>query len=250
MLGDYLLDLEPYILEREIAAHFKTLIDNDTVNGRLVALPYNLAGGLLFYRKDLLRNYGYTSPPQLARIQAGERAKGDERFWGFVWQGGASEALSCNALEWQAFEGGGTIISGSGVIDVNNPRAIRAWERAARWVGSISPPGVTAYTEFDAFNVWESGHVAFMRNWPTAYIVTQLRDSASRDRFGVTAVPAGSAGHPQPWAECPMACRDIHCIPGRRLPWCAIYAAGVRNCAVAELVRIRPLLRISTTIRI
>jgi trehalose/maltose transport system substrate-binding protein len=203
ILGDYLLDLKAYIPEPEIAAHFKALIDNDTVNGRLVALPYNLAGGLLYYRKDLLREYGYRSPPATwdelermsARIQAGERAKGDRDFWGFVWQGGATEALTCNALEWQTSEGGGTIVNDKGSVDVDNPRAIRAWERAAHWVGSISPPGVTAYTEFDAFNVWESGHAAFMRNWPTAYIVTQLRDSASRDKFGLTALPAGSAGH-------------------------------------------------------
>lgn len=203
ILGDYLLDLKPYIPEREISAHFKALIANDTVNGRLVALPYNLAGGLLYYRKDLLQLYGYMSPPRTwdelermaARIQAGERAKGDKNFWGFLWQGGVSEALTCNALEWQASEGGGTIIDSRGVIDVNNPRAIRAWERAARWVGWISPPGVTAYTEFDTFNIWESGHAAFMRNWPTAYVITRLFDSASRDRFGISALPAGSAGH-------------------------------------------------------
>jgi len=104
-----------------------------------------------------------------ARIQAGERAKGKENFWGFVWQGAVSEALTCNALEWQASEGGGQIIEKDKTISVNNPHAIRAWRRAARWVGSISPPSVVGYKEWDALNVWVAGDVAFMRNWTLGY---------------------------------------------------------------------------------
>ena len=118
ILGDQLLDLRPYIPAQEIAEQFPGLISNFTVNGRLVAFPYNLSKGLLYYRTDLLRKYGYRSPPktweelekQAARIQAGERARGQKNFWGFVWEGASSEALTSNALEWQAFEGGGTII--------------------------------------------------------------------------------------------------------------------------------------------
>jgi trehalose/maltose transport system substrate-binding protein len=74
-----------------------------------------------------------------ARIQAGERAKGKKQFWGFVWQGAADEGLTCDALEWQASDGGGRIIEEDQTISVNNPLAIRAWQRAAHWVGSISP---------------------------------------------------------------------------------------------------------------
>jgi len=42
-----------------------------------------------------------------ARIQQGQRAKGQKDFWGFVWQVRMAKNLTCNALEWQVSEGGG-----------------------------------------------------------------------------------------------------------------------------------------------
>ena len=202
ILGDNLVDLKAYLGDKEIAPYFPELIRNNTVNGRLVALPYNLGEGLLFYRVDLLHKYGYAAPPKTwdelekmaKRIQASERAKGNKDFWGYVWQGAPSEALTCNALEWQVSQGGGTILDENGRITVNNPQAIGAWERAARWVGSISPPGVTAYKEWDAFNIWQTGKAAFMRNWPNAYVAARDENSPTRDQFDVAPLPAGRAG--------------------------------------------------------
>ena len=129
-----------------------------------------------------------------ARIQAGERAKGKKEFWGFLWQGAAAEALTCDALEWQASEGGGQIIEEDKTISVNNPNAIRAWQRAARWVGSISPPSVVGYNEWDALNVWVAGDAAFMRGWPTAYVDSRSSGSPIRNKFDITLLPGGKAG--------------------------------------------------------
>jgi trehalose/maltose transport system substrate-binding protein len=129
-----------------------------------------------------------------ARIQAGERAKGKKQFWGFVWQGAADEGLTCDALEWQAAEGGGRIIEEDHAISVNNPQAIRAWQRAAHWVGSISPPGVVGYREWDSLNVWVAGDAAFMRNWPSAYADSQAAGSPIRNKFDVALLPGGKAG--------------------------------------------------------
>ncbi len=202
LLADDLLDLKPYLTSSEISAVFPELAAIYTVKGKLVALPYRVVAGLLFYRTDLLQQYGYRSPPQTwhqleqmaARIQTGERAKGNKEFWGFVWQGSPSEALTCDAIEWQASEGGGKIIEDNGVISVKNRNTVRAWRRAARWVGSISPPSVVSYKEWDSFNIWRSGNAAFMRNWPAGYAVSQASGSAVRDRFGITALPRGKSG--------------------------------------------------------
>ena len=201
ILAKDLLDLKSYVPAREIGAHFPELIANNTVDGRLVALPYNTSAGLLFYRVDLLREYGYNAPPKTwdelermaMRIQSGQRAKGYKDFWGYVWQGARSEALTCNALEWQVSEGGGPIVE-NGTITVNNPRTVSAWERAAHWVGSISPPGVVAYKEWDAFNIWQAGQAAFMRSWTSAYVAARAPGSPTRGKFDIAPLPRGRSG--------------------------------------------------------
>ncbi len=172
------------------------------VQGRLVALPYHPNFGVLFYRADLLRRYGYRRPPRTwdeleamaLRIQTGERARGAKDFWGFVWPGGAAEALTCNALEWQVSQGGGRIIEADKTVSVNNRNAIHAWERAAHWVGFISPPSVLAYQEWDSDNAfWVSGDAAFARGW-SDYLLDHPPDVPFRAQAGVTSVPGGEYG--------------------------------------------------------
>jgi trehalose/maltose transport system substrate-binding protein len=200
MLAEYFIDLKPYF-ENKISAHFPAIVASYIVDNKLVAIPHYGNIGVLYYRTDLLRQYGYGAPPKTwdelermaARIQTGERAKGKSNFWGFVWQG-AGEGLTCNALEWQAAEGGGRIIEVDKTISVNNPHAIRAWQRAARWVGSISPPGVVGYKEWDSLNAWITGDAAFMRNWPIASVDSQAAGSPIRDKFDIALLPGGKAG--------------------------------------------------------
>lgn len=185
----YLLDLKP-ALAREAEHYLPMCIRNNTVSGRLVAMPSFLDMGLLYYRSDLLRQYGFSGPPatwedleRMARvIQAGER-KRDRDFWGFEWEGAPQEVLTCNALEWQVSHGGGRL------LEVNNPRAIAAFQRAAGWVGTISPPGVTAYQESDALEPFRAGAAAFMRNWAYVYASCQAPDSPIRNRFAVARLP-------------------------------------------------------------
>src|SRR5215813_12952680 len=201
ILGDYLIDLRPDFAT-ELSSQDPQLVSSYTVHNRVIAMPYHTHVGVLAFRTDLLRQYGYSHPPETwddlegmaARIQAGERAKGRKDFWGYVWQGAATEGLTCNALEWQVAEEGGRIIEDDGTISVNNPAAIRAWQRAARWIGKISPPGVAVYRETDSLNVWDSGNAAFMRGWQWGYRLTHPHESPVRDRTGYTSIPGGRGG--------------------------------------------------------
>jgi len=203
-----LIDLQPYLAD-EIALIEPQLLPSYTVNGKLVAVPFNVPLGSLEYRTDLLLEYGYDHPPQTwseletmaERIQAGERSKGKKDFWGYVWQGAAGEALTCNALEWQVSARGGQIIEPDRIISVNNPAAIRAWERARHWIGRISPPGVVAYREIDSMRLFDSGRAAFNRVWLLTPITKagQARHISWRSSLpvvptGFSRIPAGPGG--------------------------------------------------------
>ncbi len=201
-LAPYAADLTPYLSDDD-RNHMPAVMRNLTFQGRVVALPVHTDVVLLFYRTDLLRKYGYAHPPRTwdeleamaARIQAGERASGNASFWGFVWEGSTqNEGLTYTALEWQASNGGGQIVEPDGTIGVNNPWAAAALRRARKWVGTISPPAVTAYQMEDLANAWLSGRTAFMLNWPYYYSLGQTADSLVRDKFDVAPVPGGSIG--------------------------------------------------------
>jgi trehalose/maltose transport system substrate-binding protein len=203
-MGDYLIDLQPYF-PKEIASEDREIIESYMVQGKVVGMPNQPLGvQVLIYRTDLLAKYGYKTPPRTwdelektaARIQAGERAKGKKDFWGFIWAGAIatdSEQLAMEGLEWQAAEGGGHIIESDGRVSVNNPNVIRTWERAANWVGSISPPSVVSYTATDAENrFWVSGEAAFLLSHAIVYEIF-AQDKPFRDQAGVTSVPAGKS---------------------------------------------------------
>src|SRR5690625_2587146 len=129
-------------------------------------------------------------------VMDGERADGNSDFWGFVYQRNAYEGLACDALEWIASAGGGTIISPDSVITVNNDAAAGILEQMAAGVGTISPIGVLGFDEEAARNMWEAGNALFMRNWPYAYALGHEEGSAVAGKFDVAPLPAGDGGTP------------------------------------------------------
>jgi trehalose/maltose transport system substrate-binding protein len=202
-LAEHFVDLYDYGAEEFVGDHFPAIVENNTVDGALIGIPWFTDAGLLYYRTDLLEKYDFSGPPttwdeledMAAVIQDGERAEGNQDFWGFVWQGNSYEGLTCDALEWVRSNAGGTIISPDGVITINNENAIAIVDQAAGWVGTISPDGVTGFGEEDARGVWQAGNAAFMRNWPYAYSLGNAEDSPIAGLFDVSPLPAGASGN-------------------------------------------------------
>lgn len=199
-LASQLLDLTEATAD-VIDQHFPEIVESQTVDGRLVALPLFTDAPALYYRKDLLEKYGAALPETWDEMAATaktimekERAAGHADMWGFVFQGKAYEGLTCDALEWIASSGGGTIVEADGTISINNSEAAAAIERAKGWVGTISPPGVLAYGEEESRGVWQTGNAVFMRNWPYAYSLGNRDGSAIKGKFDVTILPIGKAG--------------------------------------------------------
>ena len=200
-LAPFLVDLKPK-LGKQAKLHAAGIIQNDTVDGRLVAMPWFGDFGILYYRTDLLAKYGYSAPPKTwdelfamaKKIQDGEQ-QSNPNFYGFVFQGNAYEGLTCDALEWLASSGAGSFID-HGQVTINNPKAVSVLDSFRAQIGKITPRGVTTYQEGEAHTAFVSGDAAFMRNWPYAYSIgADPKTSKIVGKFNVTVLPHGTGGN-------------------------------------------------------
>ena len=188
-------------MKDEIPKHIPSVIQSQTVDGKLVAFPMYTDAPALYYRKDLLDKYGKAPPKTWTEltetakeIQDKERSGGNAQMNGFVFQGAPYEGLTCDGLEWVASHGGGQIVAPNGDITIDNPKAVKALEQAKGWIGTIAPEGVLAYKEEESRGVWQTGNSVFMRNWPYAYALSNGDDSAVKGKFDVVPLPAGEGG--------------------------------------------------------
>lgn len=203
ILARHLLDLFPYVGAEERAAHLPVVIENNTVDGRLLALPWFVDVGLLYYRRDLLEKHGEPVPATwqeltgtARRIQDAERRAGDARLWGYVFQARAYEGLTCNALEWIASQGGGRLIGDDGGVGLRRQEAVAALALARSWIGTIAPEGVLTYMEDEARGVFQSGQAVFMRNWPYVWALADAPGSAVAGKVGLAPLPASPGVEP------------------------------------------------------
>jgi trehalose/maltose transport system substrate-binding protein len=199
ILAQDLIDLSKYA-GNNTAGDFPVYVKNDTIGGRLVAMPWFADAGVMYYRKDLLDKYGVKVPDtweeltaDAKKIQDAERAAGHAKMWGFVWQGRNYEGLTCDALEWVQSYNGGAIVDASGKVTIDNPGAISALKIAHGWIGAISPEGVLNYSEEEARGVFQSGDAVFMRNWPYAWSLANSDDSPVKGKVGIAVLPKGGA---------------------------------------------------------
>jgi multiple sugar transport system substrate-binding protein len=175
----------------------------DKYNGRLVALPVYVDGGVLYYRKDLFEGFGIKEPPELwlhlvqqAKFVQEETRKTNPDFYGFVWQGAQYEGLVCNWLEFTGSKGGGIILEG-GDIKINAEANLQATQFMKDLIHKfkISPPNT--YTEMKEEEVrlaFQQGNALFERNWPYAWALHQAEDSPVKGVVGIAPLPHFSDG--------------------------------------------------------
>lgn len=199
IIAPHVVDLNMYLPEGFLDNFFPDMVAGQNIGGKQVAIPWFTDAAGLYYRTDLLEKYGLSVPTtwdELAAaaqiIQDGERAEGNQDFWGFVWQGNSYEGLTCDAHEWLVSETGQTFISPDGEVNVNNDAFINALERAAGWVGTISPNAVTTYQEEESRAVFQAGNAAFMRNWPYAWGLGNSEGSVIAGLFDYAPLPTGA----------------------------------------------------------
>ncbi len=156
--------------------------------GKLWALPFNTDAGLLFYRKDLVKE----EPLGLDEIATTStrtlRASQDARLaGGFAGQFADYEGLTVNALELIWAEKG-DVVDETGKVVIDSERT----RRALRWLADglkgdkpVVLPDSRAQNEPLSTQSFRDGKVVFMRNWPVAHRVLQGNRQESAGRPGI-----------------------------------------------------------------
>jgi multiple sugar transport system substrate-binding protein len=177
----------------------KPVIDSAKYLDKMYAMPNSSDGGMLYYRTDLMKAAGITSPPKTwdemkadcKKIQATPEGKGNNCYAG---QFEKYEGLTVNAAE-AINSAGGVITDPSGKPNVNTPEAKAGlgWMVNGFKDGTIPKEAIT-YKEEEGRRAFQEGKLIFHRQWPYQYALAEAKDSQVAGKFAVAPLPGLEGG--------------------------------------------------------
>jgi multiple sugar transport system substrate-binding protein len=181
----WLLDMTPYIEKRK-AEFIPSTLSSVTYEGKTWGVPRVTDAGLLYYRKDKVKQVPATWQDVYKDAKAGK---------GIVYQGASYEGLTVNFLEL-AFAAGGKILSDDGKKSViDSPENLKALQFMVDGIkDGAAPKAVTTYMEEEARRTFEAGRADFERQWPYAYALGNMKGSKIAGKFDVAPYPEFEGG--------------------------------------------------------
>jgi len=174
----------------DTSAFFPAPLKTATYNSTLYALPYASDGGLLYYRKDLVKTPPKTWDEMMGMCSIAKKNNMDC----YAGQMAKYEGLTCNATEAINTNGGKVVGDDGKTPEVNSPEAAAGLSRLADAYknGNIPKQGIT-YQEEQGRQSFEAGKLLFLRNWPYVYsLATTDASSKVKDKFGIAPLPGVS----------------------------------------------------------
>lgn len=161
-------------------------------DGKAYAYPDYTDVGLLYYRKDLVKD-----PPKtwddLVKLSQENIGKNGIQY-GYLFQAFQGEPTSCNTLEFIK-QNGGHDLDDSGKFNFDNQNTYDALDFMKKLISDkISPEDVLSAKPDDSKAIFEEGKALFMRNWTYAYSSAQSDTSKVAGKVGVAALPVGPDG--------------------------------------------------------
>ncbi len=173
-----------------------------TYGSRIYGIPSRIDGGMLYYRKDLLKTYGFAPPrtwPELVQqaetIVAGESAK-TPALRGYSGQFKQYEGLVCNMLEFIESNGGRLVGADGARAALATPASLQAVRFVReRIIGRIASRALLTYQEPESLATFVQGNAVFHRNWPYAWeVANDPQRSSIAGKVGVTSLPHFPSG--------------------------------------------------------
>jgi multiple sugar transport system substrate-binding protein len=196
--NDWLLPLDEYARSAgiDLDRFFDSSVQANTVAGKVVALPWTIDGGILYYRQDLLKEYDLEIPgtwADLQRLAANLRLQ-EGLPSGYVWQGAPYESLTCNTLEF-VWSYGGAALDDDGAVVFDSTETRQALQQMLEMITSgASPASVTTFREAATLHAFLSNEAALMRNWSYARDRVNAQESAVAGKVGIAPLPSSCLG--------------------------------------------------------
>lgn len=188
----WLVPLGKYLDTLDLADFLPGPVAGCTYHDTLWAVPWFTDAGMLYYRRDILKENGLKVPETWDQLTT-QASYLSQKYGlaGYVWQGQQYEGLVCNFLEVLWSCGGNLSETDSGLV-IDGQAAFAALNYMHRMLETeASPRGVLTYKEEEGRQFFTQGKAVFMRNWPYAWALAQDTSKGSRvaGKVGLAPLP-------------------------------------------------------------
>jgi multiple sugar transport system substrate-binding protein len=195
----WILDLSDLFTEDMRSDFVDAAIDSVTYKDKFWGVPWFTDAGLLWYRKDLVEESGFSESPQTwdeLKEMAEKTSRDTGTQFGFVFQGAQYEGGVVDGLEY-IWTSGGEVLTNSGEVVVDQPDPIAGLRTQRSMIDDgVSPIAVVNYKEPETHTAFLNGSAVFCRNWP--YMYGLLKDpgqsQVTPDQVEITTLPHNEGG--------------------------------------------------------
>jgi multiple sugar transport system substrate-binding protein len=183
------LPLDQYFKD-STGEYFPGMVQACTWQDKLVALPWFVDSGMLYYRKDL----GITAPSTWDELIASAKqatGSGKAKF-GFLWQAKQAEVLVCDLVSFIGSNDGAILQSDGKTVAIADEPAIQAVQLMYDLINKdqITPADVLSWDEEPSRRPFTGGEAAFLRNWSYVWKIAQSEaESKVVDQVAVVPLP-------------------------------------------------------------
>lgn len=167
--------------------------------GHIYGVPSFITAGLLFYRADLLKKYGFKPPltwdeliGQSRTIIEGEK---NPELHGFIFQGYEYEGASCAFLEF-LWSNGGDVVDADGNVIIDSPNTIStlSFLHDCIYKHKITPARITRPEAIEDPSEFIEGNAIFLRLWPNVMQAVEAEGSKVAGKVKIAPLPMGPMG--------------------------------------------------------
>jgi multiple sugar transport system substrate-binding protein len=189
----WVVDVSDRFPEGEQSGFLPAPLQSLTYDGKIWGVPWYTDAGMLYYRKDLLQQSGFSAAPKTwdeLQQMAQQVTQQTGTQYGMVFQGSNYEGGVCNALEY-IWTNGGDVLQGDKIV-IDSPQAIAGLETERSMITSgVAPQAVSTYTETETDPAFMGGKAVFARNWPYMFSLAGTSDypKVKPEQVGVAPIP-------------------------------------------------------------